>query len=227
MQDLLACSTTKRCEDLFDVVEAMISTWKEPFFFDACKNQILRMCNDLLKRLSRTVDTAFCGRVLIFLAKTLPLEEKSGLNLTSIFNSGNVTVYDERNKVVPKEADEDPDMETGEILDTKEELSYELYQKFWSLQSYFSGPMQLFQNGKWKVFEKVSNIILCFILVLEFDLNLGRSLESENQQNLRSQQRQPRNSLLSQVPHQSQTLSSPTFGFSIQKILSCPMHGSL
>lgn len=55
---------------------------------------ILRMCNDLLKRLSRTIDTSFCGRILVLLARALPLCEKSGLNLVSHFNSDNITKYD-------------------------------------------------------------------------------------------------------------------------------------
>lgn len=55
---------------------------------------ILRMCNDLLKRLSRTVDTIFCGRILVLLAHALPLCEKSGLNLVSHFNLENITKYD-------------------------------------------------------------------------------------------------------------------------------------
>lgn len=53
------------------------------------------MSNDLLKRLSRTVDTNFCGRILILLAKSLPLTEKSGLNLISQFNTANTTIYEE------------------------------------------------------------------------------------------------------------------------------------
>lgn len=52
------------------------------------------MCNDLLKRLSRTVNTAFCGRIIVFLAKYLPLNEKSGLNLPGHFNTDNTTTYE-------------------------------------------------------------------------------------------------------------------------------------
>uniref|UniRef100_A0A0M3HLT3 PEROXIDASE_4 domain-containing protein n=1 Tax=Ascaris lumbricoides TaxID=6252 RepID=A0A0M3HLT3_ASCLU len=65
-----------------------------PFFYEPCKNLVLRMCNDLLKRLSRTVDTSFCGRILVLLARALPLCEKSGLNLVSHFNVDNVTKFD-------------------------------------------------------------------------------------------------------------------------------------
>jgi THO complex subunit 1 len=57
------------------------------------------MCNDLLKRLSQTTETAFCGRILILLAKALPLNERSGLNLMSQININNVTTYDEDTEV--------------------------------------------------------------------------------------------------------------------------------
>lgn len=48
----------------------------------------------MLKRLSRTIDTQFCGRVNILLARSLPLFEKSGLNITGQFNVLNDTGYD-------------------------------------------------------------------------------------------------------------------------------------
>lgn len=51
------------------------------------------MCNDMLKRLSRTIDTQFCGRINILLARSLPLNEKSGLNPTGQFNATNETEY--------------------------------------------------------------------------------------------------------------------------------------
>ena len=140
-------SVVKRCEQLFSIVEQNIDVWKEPFFFDACKNPILRMCNDLLKRLSRTMDTAFCGRILILLAKSLPLNEKSGLNLAGQFNTANVTIYErerevraeedgtevkaepssastsnaerKEDEVASTEAKEDVDMEVGEIREQR------------------------------------------------------------------------------------------------------------
>ncbi len=56
------------------------------------KNYLLRMCNDLLKRLSKSQNTVFSGRIHLFLAKLFPLNEKSGLNLMSHF-SENFTRY--------------------------------------------------------------------------------------------------------------------------------------
>ncbi len=51
------------------------------------------MCNDLLRRLSKSQNTLFCGRIQLFLARLFPLSEKSGLNLMSQFNLDNFTIY--------------------------------------------------------------------------------------------------------------------------------------
>ncbi|KAI6183930.1 Death domain-containing protein [Aphelenchoides bicaudatus] len=155
LQDIFDISTKKTSEMLFAVVENMIVTWKTPFFFDSCKNSILRMCNDLLKRLSQTVDTAFCGRILILLAKALPLNERSGLNLMSQINLGNVTTFDDQDVEMKDETEEDnAEMEVGEIREQKDlNIDYELYVKFWKLQSFFVSPTQIYNSDKWLSFE--------------------------------------------------------------------------
>ena len=48
---------------------------------------------DLLRRLSRSQNTVFCGRILLFLAKFFPLSERSGLNVISEFNLDNLTEF--------------------------------------------------------------------------------------------------------------------------------------
>ena len=58
-----------------------VSTWRETVFFTSfTKNNLLRICNDLLRRLSRTQNTVFCGRILLFLAKFFPFSERLQLN---------------------------------------------------------------------------------------------------------------------------------------------------
>ncbi len=47
----------------------------------------------MLRRLSRSQNTVFCGRILVFLAKFFPVSERSGLNIISEFNSDNITVF--------------------------------------------------------------------------------------------------------------------------------------
>jgi len=88
LSDMFDILTLAHCETLFRTVEQEVSTWREQVFFASCKNNLLRICNDLLRRLSRTQNTVFCGRILLFLAKFFPFSERSGLNVISEFNLG-------------------------------------------------------------------------------------------------------------------------------------------
>jgi THO complex subunit 1 len=42
---------------------------------------VLRSCNALLKRLSKSQDLTLCGQILIFIARIYSLGDKSGVNL--------------------------------------------------------------------------------------------------------------------------------------------------
>ncbi|KAM3718372.1 THO complex subunit [Dirofilaria immitis] len=163
VQDIFDVSPVKRCEELFIIVEDNLPQWKMGIFYEPCKNMILRMCNDLLKRLSRTVDTSFCGRILVLLAHALPLCEKSGLNLVSHFNLGNVTKYDTTDSSFVGDANltEDSDiMEVGEISEREIPVDYTLYAKFWQLQSFFSSPATCFEKSKWRTFQQNTTEVL-------------------------------------------------------------------
>merc|ERR1719334_1463336 len=85
--------TLEDCDKIFSYIESKVSVWKVPAFYTAGKNSLLRMCNDLLRRLSQSRNTVFCGRIQLFLARLFPLSEKSALNLVSQFNLENVTVF--------------------------------------------------------------------------------------------------------------------------------------
>ena len=93
MSDIFDTSTLQECEPFFRFVETNVDTWKSDIFFDKGKNYLLRMSNDLLRRLSRSQNTIFCGRIQLFLAHLFPLKENSGLNLASQFNVENKTIY--------------------------------------------------------------------------------------------------------------------------------------
>uniref|UniRef100_A0A915PS65 Death domain-containing protein n=1 Tax=Setaria digitata TaxID=48799 RepID=A0A915PS65_9BILA len=163
MQDVFDVSPVKRCEELFVIVEDSLPRWKMSTFYEPCKNMILRMCNDLLKRLSRTVDTSFCGRILVLLAHALPLCEKSGLNLVSHFNLGNITKYDTTDSYLAVDVNltEDNDiMEVGEISEREIPVDYTLYAKFWQLQSFFSSPATCFEKSKWRTFQQNTTEVL-------------------------------------------------------------------
>lgn len=45
LSDLFDSLTINQSEELFYLVEGRVETWKHPFFFSYCKNQLLRLCN--------------------------------------------------------------------------------------------------------------------------------------------------------------------------------------
>lgn len=149
--------TLNKCEQIFKFVEELVEVWKEEIFFTSCKNNLLRMCNDLLRRLSRTQNTVFCGRILLFLSKFFPFSERSGLNIVSEFNLDNFTEYGLDSK------DHD-DIDNKELEDTAEDIplkiDYDLYCKFWSLQDFFRNPNQCYSKAQWKMFQMHAETIL-------------------------------------------------------------------
>ncbi|GMF50010.1 unnamed protein product [Phytophthora fragariaefolia] len=54
------------------------------------------MCNALLRRLSKTHNSVFCGKILVFLSFTFALSERSAVNLTGKANVTNVTVFEDQ-----------------------------------------------------------------------------------------------------------------------------------
>lgn len=148
--DVFDIKTLDLCENLFKFVEDNVSVFKGEHFFAPCKNHLLRMCNDLLRRLSRSQNTVFCGRILLFLAKFFPFSERSGLNIISEFNVENVTEFGS--------ADNDDAM--GEADESQIKLDYHLYTKFWSLQEFFRCPYICYDNDKWKKFTSNTTDVL-------------------------------------------------------------------
>lgn len=163
--DALDFVTINVCEKIFEFVESHVSTWTQPAFYSSGKILLLRMCNDLLRRLSSALNTVFCGRIQLFLARLFPLSEKSALNLMSHFNVDNVTTY---NKSVGagEEAPEAPqkmevDADGGYGLGTL--IDYNLYYKLWTLQDFFRQPMQCYVPEQWKTFtSSVQDVLQAF-----------------------------------------------------------------
>ncbi|XP_073187537.1 THO complex subunit 1 isoform X2 [Lepidochelys kempii] len=179
--DVLDCLPLDQCDKIFTFVEKNVTTWKSNTFYSAGKNYLLRMCNDLLRRLSKSQNTVFCGRIQLFLARLFPLSEKSGLNLQSQFNLENVTVFNTNEQESTlgqkhiEERDEGMEVEEGEMGDDEAPTScsipidYNLYRKFWSLQDYFRNPVQCYEKISWKTFLKYSEEVLAVFKSYKLD----------------------------------------------------------
>jgi THO complex subunit 1 len=139
---------------------------------------ILRLCNELLRRLSRAEDPVFCGRVYIFMFQSFPLGDKSSVNLRGNFHVENVTTFEEFLQE-PKEdedsmqvdadesegankADATPEEATKMAESDKNKATGDkstamdidtLYPVFWSLQHSFSNPPRLFEQDNFKQFQ--------------------------------------------------------------------------
>uniref|UniRef100_A0A669R0Y5 THO complex subunit 1 n=1 Tax=Phasianus colchicus TaxID=9054 RepID=A0A669R0Y5_PHACC len=158
--DVLDCLPLDQCDKIFTFVEKNVATWKSNMFYSAGKNYLLRMCNDLLRRLSKSQNTVFCGRIQLFLARLFPLSEKSEISLQH-FSQENI--------------DEGMDVEEGEMGDDEAPTScsipidYNLYRKFWSLQDYFRNPVQCYEKVSWKTFLKYSEEVLAVFKSYKLD----------------------------------------------------------
>ncbi|KAM8838213.1 THO complex subunit 1 [Synchiropus picturatus] len=181
LADVLDCLPLDQCDVIFSFVEDNVSTWKSSSFYTAGKNYLLRMCNDLLRRLSKSQNTVFCGRIQLFLARLFPLSEKSGLNLQSQFNLENVTVFNKNEQESTlgqkstEEKEEGMDVEEGEMWEEEAPapcsipIDYNLYRKFWTLQDYFRNPVQCYDKFSWMTFLKYSDETLAVFKSYKLD----------------------------------------------------------
>jgi THO complex subunit 1 len=160
---------------------------------------ILRLCNELLRRLSRAEDPVFCGRVYIFMFQSFPLGDRSSVNLRGNFHVENVTTFEDflKETRVAQEHMEIDDTsrdiavkaETKSILSAvkpgeanvrKEEETQTmdidtLYPVFWSLQHSFSNPPLLFEESHFKQFQKTLEATLAKFKEVPKVLQTGES----------------------------------------------------
>lgn len=179
MEELLDSQTIAGCRIIFDYLESRREriTAKS---FNSKSLVILRTCNELLRRLSRAEDTAFCGRVFIFMFQSFPLGDKSSVNLRGDYHSENVTSYD----ILP--TDSESATSAGMDIDTETKAAFtstrsqvngstrseeaglkgitpskpestlsadKLYPIFWSLQESFNQPKKLFDTSNFVGFK--------------------------------------------------------------------------
>ena len=206
IEELLDTQTIAGCRKIFDYLESRREKITAKHFSQ--KNLvILRSCNELLRRLSRAEDTAFCGRVFIFMFQSFPLGDKSSVNLRGEYHTENVTTFD---KLPPKEsepekmdvdADADANSKTtpaaasltangnksieesssgskGVTFSKAEPMSAdELYPMFWSLQESFNQPKKLFNATHFAGFKAGLQATLIMFKSVQTEMN-GRPVRA-------------------------------------------------
>ena len=78
LEDCIDAAPSTNADGWWDLVESHKGALTEnPAIFKAGKFILLRLCNSLLKRLSRTRQATLCGRILMFMAAAWPSPRKS------------------------------------------------------------------------------------------------------------------------------------------------------
>ncbi|CAG8690773.1 7409_t:CDS:2, partial [Acaulospora colombiana] len=118
---------------------------------------LLRLCNELVRRTSKSNNNGFRGRIMMFLSNTYALGEVSGVNKGGECNVENITTFSAS-----------PDDEDAEF-----------YNNFWRLQTYFSNPLKMGKDFNLELVLK--NIIL---VVDRFQEIIAREKIKEAEENL-------------------------------------------
>ena len=162
LEQLLETCTIADCEDVFTWVEARRGRLSADALWRRGKLVMLRTCNELQRRLSKTADTVLRGRVLLLLSSLYPLSERSALNLGGNYNAGNVTELDVRDA----EGDDAQARAGTQASDANAEaegvvVDRAFYETFWSLQKFFSNPPAALEpTGGWKTFARALGSVL-------------------------------------------------------------------
>ncbi|OQS00633.1 THO complex subunit [Achlya hypogyna] len=161
LEDLMDCQTIVVCEQLWGVLESRRGPLTTSDFIQAGKNNkaslcLLRMCNALLRRLSKTHNTVFCGRILMFLAYTFSLSERSAVNLTGKFNLSNVTTF--QTEAEFKQSMEQAPLEEAATTD------FALYKVFWDIQRFLRNPnLATESDAEWStLFHELDQVLTAF-----------------------------------------------------------------
>nr|VZI20903.1 unnamed protein product [Spirometra erinaceieuropaei] len=161
--DLFNTKPISDAEENFHFMEQTITALKDVSLFGPGRNVLLRMCNDLLRRLSKSQNTVFCGRIQLFLTRLFPLDEKSGLNLMSNFNTQKEISYSKEPDESLFQSLENYKTEPTEgpaksLSDLK--VNAQLYQKFWSLQEFLRTPSLCYTKEGWVGFTDCAQCVI-------------------------------------------------------------------
>ena len=171
LEDVLETQSVMECETTWSLLEERLESLTDELFMPRRKASkgkltLLRIANGLLRRLSQTHNTVFCGKIMMFLAYAFSLSERSGVNVLGSHNEENVTTFEseeEFNRNIRH-------IKTGGALrqsgDPAAPVDYTLYRAFWGIQNSFGSkpgvaPAGCFSGYKvWREFCDRSDLVL-------------------------------------------------------------------
>ncbi|KAF9584109.1 hypothetical protein BGW38_007568 [Lunasporangiospora selenospora] len=200
IEEILDFQTVECSEHIYDYLESRVERLTVNMIAGRGKGlTLLRLCNELLRRLSKAKNTVFCGRILMLLSSVFPLTERSGVNLKGDFNIENITHLegDDASIVPDLDSTKTP---SGEKMDVDEALTNEkdtqdreegslggddpkFYSEFWGLQAFFSNPSSLINSPDniTKLRHGVDNTIDRFVAIEEAEKTHGQVQNAADQ----------------------------------------------
>ncbi|KAJ3300665.1 hypothetical protein HK104_008599 [Borealophlyctis nickersoniae] len=170
--ELVDVFTIDGIEKLFDFLDARRGTVKEGLEPSRGKSLVLlRICGEILRRLSKSKNMELCGRVLLFMASVYSLSERSGVNLRGEFNVENVTHYEGEG-----EADTAMDVDGDETAKTERD-DRSFYKTFWGLQRFISNPPLLCDPNNFQEFRNGFEVVLGKFHSINLEQNKKQSLD--------------------------------------------------
>lgn len=164
LEDLFDTQVISEAEQLWGLVEKRAAALT-PFLgagpeCTRAKLTLIRTCNELLRRLSKSKNTNFCGRILMLLAYVLPLSERSGVNLKGISATSELDVDE-------AEPDDGMPREAGAVAAAADEapaasVDFAFYKTFWELQQAFSKPTSVLGEAWGMTVKRLEEVLQVF-----------------------------------------------------------------
>lgn len=139
--EAIEISTVKECEDIvWGELEKRLSSLQQSTLTSSSsppKLALLKVANELLRKVSPIQEPQLCGRILSVLANSIPLSDPSGFNNIGTFNKEHETVTESEQEYLNK-------------TENTTERDFLLYYRFWRLQRYVSAPIdvEIIQHDK-------------------------------------------------------------------------------
>ncbi|WBW74944.1 THO complex subunit Tho1 [Schizosaccharomyces osmophilus] len=153
IEELMDIHRLKECRKLYEYFETR-SVLLDGLVSNRGRGPVLlRISNELLRRLSGQVDPALCGRIHILLSKAFAPEERSGSNFRGDFNLENPVISTKISSPNIPASDGNEASYSQKVLN--------IYEVFWNLQDLLVQPPKIAQDaGNMQKFLDSANAIL-------------------------------------------------------------------
>jgi hypothetical protein len=201
-EQVFEASTVETCARVFSWVERARERLSDDTLWKRGKLTVLRVCNDLARRLSKekTSDVVLRGRVSLLLSALYPLSERSALNIAGAYNndekrydverpssdeiprvSNAATEVSERRgyaKNESKNVEGNASADVDALLSSAVDAAF--YRTFWNLQIFFRDPQSTLAAGPggWNAFRRSLEAVLAAFETHQLDRSAAAEAEA-------------------------------------------------